>query len=50
MFKVINKTNQTFILTEYGYLYPYSYIILNKKNEQVVGMEKKGLVSIKDMK
>lgn len=50
MFKIINKTNQTFMLTEYGYLYPYSFIIVKRKNEQLLSMEKKGLITIKNIK
>lgn len=50
MFKIINKTNQTFMLTEHGYLYPYSSIVIKRKNEQLSSMEKKGLISIKDIK
>lgn len=50
MFKITNKTNQTFTLTECGYLYPYGHMIVNKKTEQLINMEKKGLISIKDIK
>ena len=49
MFKIINKTNQTFSIIGYGYLYPYGYVMVNEKTEQILGMEKKGLVSIKNI-
>lgn len=50
MYKVSNKTNQTFMLTEDGYLYPYKFIIVTKKNEQIISMEKKGLITVKEIK
>ncbi len=50
MFKVLNKTNQTFMLTDYGYLYPYKSLIVEKKTEQIVSMEKNGLISVKVIK
>ena len=49
MYKITNKTNQTFRLIEDGYLYPYSFIMVIQKNEQIVSMVKKGLISIKEL-
>lgn len=50
MYKITNKTNQTFMLTECGYLYPYKCINVNKKTEQIISMEKKGLISVKEVR
>mgnify|MGYP007069471702 CR=1 FL=1 len=47
MFKVVNKTNQTFLLTGFGYLFPYKFLRIADKTEQIISMEKKGLVSVK---
>lgn len=49
MYKLINKTTQTFILTNYGYLYPYAFIIVKEITEQIKSMEKRMLITIKIM-
>ena len=47
MFKITNKTNQTFIITGVGYLKPYETIEVKVITDQLRSMAKKNLIIIK---
>jgi len=46
-FKIVNKTNQTLIITSYGYLKSYGELIVTSITSQMKNLEKKGLVAIR---